>query len=62
MNVLLECTTNLHILGVPLHPSFKSKKQFLCDQFEIPHVTHHRSGDDAGMCACLFLREIKYVG
>ena len=25
----------------------------------IPYVTHHRVGDDAEMCARLFLREIK---
>lgn len=32
---------------------------YLCDQFEIPYGTHHRAGDDAQMCARLFLREIK---
>ena len=27
--------------------------------FDIPYGTHHRAGDDAEMCARLFLREIK---
>jgi DNA polymerase-3 subunit epsilon len=35
---------------------------YLCDQFEIPYGTHHRAGDDAEMCARLFLREIKDAG
>jgi len=35
---------------------------FLCDQFEIPYAQHHRAGDDAEMCARLFLREIKDAG
>lgn len=32
---------------------------FLCRQFEIPCKNHHRAGDDAEMCARLFLRELK---
>ena len=35
---------------------------YLCNQFEIPYGTHHRAGDDAEMCARLFLREIKDAG
>lgn len=35
---------------------------FLCEQFEIPEGKHHRAGDDAEMCARLFLREIKDAG
>lgn len=35
---------------------------YLCDQFEIPYGTHHRAGDDAEMCARLFLREIRDAG
>jgi len=35
---------------------------YLCDQFEIPYERHHRVGDDAEMCARLFLREIKDAG
>ena len=35
---------------------------YLCDQFEIPEGTHHRAGDDAEMCARLFLREISDAG
>lgn len=34
----------------------------LCAQFEIPYGQHHRAGDDAEMCARLFLREIKDAG
>ena len=32
---------------------------YLCGQFEIPYARHHRAGDDAEMCARLFLREIR---
>ena len=39
-----------------------NKLDCLCDQFEIPYGTHHRAGDDANMCAQLFLREIKDAG
>lgn len=35
---------------------------YLCDLFEIPEGTHHRAGDDAEMCARLFLKEIKDAG
>jgi len=35
---------------------------YLCNQFEIPYGQHHRAGDDAEMCARLFLREIKDAG
>ncbi len=35
---------------------------YLCDQFDIPEGKHHRAGDDAEMCARLFLREIKDAG
>ena len=35
---------------------------YLCDQFEIPYGQHHRAGDDAEMCARLFLREIRDAG
>lgn len=35
---------------------------YLCNQFEIPYKRHHRAGDDAEMCARLFLREIKDAG
>lgn len=35
---------------------------YLCEQFEIPEGKHHRAGDDAEMCARLFLREIKDAG
>jgi len=34
----------------------------LCNQFEIPYIRHHRAGDDAEMCARLFLRELKDAG
>ncbi len=32
---------------------------YLCDRFNIPEGKHHRAGDDAEMCARLFLREIE---
>ena len=32
---------------------------FLCDQLGIPEVKHHRAGDDAEMCARLYLRELE---
>ena len=35
---------------------------YLCDQFKISYGQHHRAGDDAEMCARLFLREIKDFG
>lgn len=35
---------------------------YLCDRFDIPCGQHHRAGDDAEMCARLFLREIKDAG
>ena len=35
---------------------------YLCDQFEIPCGQHHRAGDDAEMCARLFIREVKEAG
>lgn len=31
---------------------------YLCDQLNIPQGTHHRAGDDAEMCARLYLREL----
>lgn len=39
-----------------------NKLGFLCEQFEIPEGKHHRAGDDAEMCARLFLREIRDSG
>ena len=35
---------------------------YLCERLEIPEGKHHRAGDDAEMCARLFLREIKDAG
>lgn len=35
---------------------------YLCDQFKISYGQHHRAGNDAEMCARLFLREIKDFG
>ena len=39
-----------------------NKLDYLCEQFEIPYGCHHRAGDDAEMCARLFLREMKDDG
>lgn len=35
---------------------------YLCDVFDISCGTHHRAGDDAEMCARLFLRELRDKG
>lgn len=35
---------------------------YLCDQLRIPQGTHHRAGNDAEMCARLFLREMEDAG
>lgn len=35
---------------------------YLCDQLEILYGQHHRAGDDAEMCARLFLQEISDAG
>lgn len=35
---------------------------YLCSQFLIPCGHHHRAGDDAEMCARLFLTELEDVG
>lgn len=34
---------------------------FLCEQLGIPEGTHHRAGDDAEMCARLYLKEIENI-
>lgn len=34
----------------------------LCDMLGIPHGRHHRAGDDAEMCARLYLRELEDMG
>lgn len=39
-----------------------NKLDYLCNRFEIPYGQHHRAGDDAEMCARLFLREIRDAG
>ena len=35
---------------------------YLCNRFDIPCGRHHRAGDDAEMCARLFLKEVKDAG
>ncbi|MBR6758126.1 MAG: 3'-5' exonuclease [Bacteroidaceae bacterium] len=39
-----------------------NKLNALCDHFGIDYDRHHRAGDDARMCAELFLQEIKDTG
>ena len=39
-----------------------NKLDYLCGQFNLNCGQHHRAGDDAEMCARLFLREIKDAG
>lgn len=42
---------------------FESNKlDALCRNFDIPCHNHHRAGNDAEMCARLFLRELKDAG
>lgn len=68
----LEQAAQLHKIALPpLHwdcslrvarqiYSFESNSlAFLCDQLEIERGTHHRAGDDAEMCARLYLRQQK---
>lgn len=39
-----------------------NKLDYLCNVFDISCGTHHRAGDDAEMCARLFLREMRDKG
>ena len=39
-----------------------NKLDYLCGQFDIDMGTHHRAGDDAEMCARLFLKEMRDAG
>ena len=39
-----------------------NKLDYLCRQFDIACGQHHRAGDDAEMCARLFLREVRDAG
>lgn len=39
-----------------------NKLDYLCERFDIPCENHHSAGDDAEMCARLFLREIQDAG
>jgi len=45
-----------------LYDFSRNSLDFLCHQFEIPFGHHHRAGDDAEMCAKLFLKEIRDAG
>ena len=58
-DVAYYCTLRAarHLYNFPCN-----KLDYLCQQFEIPHGQHHRAGDDAEMCARLFLREMKDDG
>ena len=38
------------------------KLDYLCDRFSISYGRHHRAGDDAEMCARLFLKEMQDAG
>lgn len=39
-----------------------NKLDALCHVFDIPCLNHHRAGDDAEMCARIFLRQLKDAG
>ena len=59
---------NLHLPEISWQCSLKTARQiynfecnalgYLCDQLGIPEGRHHRAGDDAEMCARLYLREL----
>lgn len=40
----------------------KYSLDYLCDRLDIPSGVHHRAGDDAEMCARLYLRELEDEG
>lgn len=60
---------NLHLPPLNWECSLKTARRiynfgcnslgYLCDQLGIPEGTHHRAGDDAEMCARLYLRELQ---
>ena len=60
---------NLHLPDLNWECSLKTARQvydfgcnsleYLCDQLSIPQGKHHRAGDDAEMCARLYLREFQ---
>lgn len=59
----------LHLPEINWQCSLKTARQvydfgcntlgYLCEQLGIPEDTHHRAGDDAEMCARLFMQELK---
>ena len=63
---------NLHLPELTWHCSLQTARRiynfgcnslgYLCDQLGIPEGQHHRAGDDAEMCARLFLRELEDIG
>lgn len=60
---------NIHLPELKWECTLKAARQiykfgcnslgYLCDKLGIPEGKHHRAGDDAEMCARLFLRELK---
>jgi len=67
----LEHSANLYHLFLPVlkwHCTLQTARniynfgcnslEYLCKQLDIPEGTHHRAGDDAKMCARLYLKEI----
>lgn len=68
----LHCTAELYRIHLPklnwICSLQKARKvysftcnslDYLCRQLDIPKGTHHRAGDDAEMCARLYLRELE---
>lgn len=59
---------NLHLPNLNWHCSLAAARRiysfscnklgYLCDMLGIPEGQHHRAGDDAEMCARLYLREL----
>jgi len=60
---------NLHLPKLKWHCSLRTARRIydfesntlgdLCQQLGIPEGTHHRAGDDAEMCARLYLKELQ---
>lgn len=60
---------HLHLPELKWHCSLQTARKvydfgcntlgYLCEQLGIPEGTHHRAGDDAEMCARLFIQEMK---
>ena len=63
---------NIHLPEFKWHCSLQTARKiysfgcnslgYLCERLGIPKGTHHRAGDDAEMCARLYLKELEDAG